>query len=182
MGNKNLKDIDQFWTLFLDRDGVLNERPINDYVKSPEEFVFIPGVLESLKLLNEKFGLILIVTNQQGVGLGKMTIGDLDGIHQKMLEMISMSGGRIDKIYTCTDIKTTEQNCRKPNLSMAFTAKNDFPSIDFSRSVMVGDTESDITFGEKAGMITVQVGDEAPVLRANFHFPCLLDFSEYIDY
>jgi len=60
--------IDKSWTLFLDRDGVINKKIDNDYVKAWEQFEFLPGVIEALKILSAKFGKIIIVTNQQGVG------------------------------------------------------------------------------------------------------------------
>src|SRR5438045_5290470 len=99
----NYRAIDKSWTLFLDRDGVINGEKKDEYVLRLEEFVFFEGVLQALKILNEVFGLIVIVTNQKGVGKGLMTLDDLHSIHDYMMREIESHGGRIDKFYYCTD-------------------------------------------------------------------------------
>ena len=80
--------VDRSWTLFLDRDGVINVEKPMDYVRAWEEFQFNPGVLKALKLLNGLFGRIVVVTNQRGVGKGLMTEQDLLDIHDRMTEEI----------------------------------------------------------------------------------------------
>lgn len=150
-----LHEIDNSWTLFLDRDGVINKRPPGNYIKTWEDFEFLPGVLESIKILARKFGRIIIVTNQQGIGKGLMTHEDLQNIHRQIQTAISKNGGRIDAIYYCPDLATDTDNCRKPAVFMAIQAKKDFPEIDFSKSIMAGDTPSDMEFGRNAGMRTV---------------------------
>lgn len=145
--------------LFLDRDGVVNvERP-NDYVKSISEFVFIDKTLQAIKMLSSRFERIFIVTNQRGVGHGKMSISDLEEVHRYMLSQIKASGGHIDKLYYCTDLTSDSIN-RKPNVGMAFKALADFPEVEFETSIMVGNSLSDIDFGNKLGMYTVLVGDK----------------------
>ena len=81
----DLNLIDKSWTLFLDRDGVINHEKKADYIRNWEEFAFYDGVLEALELLNDKFGVIVMVTNQKGVGKGLMTVDDLNRIHTNML-------------------------------------------------------------------------------------------------
>ena len=158
-----LKDIEKDWSLFLDRDGVINVRPLNDYVKSWEAFDFIPGVLDAMPIFNKCFGRICIVTNQQGIGKNLMTLEDLDKIHLKMTQAITDAGGRIDEIYYCPDLATKPGNCRKPGLTMAQQAKQQFPEIEFARTIMVGDTMNDMHFGRNAGMKTLFVGREADI-------------------
>jgi D-glycero-D-manno-heptose 1,7-bisphosphate phosphatase len=153
----NSKNINKNWTLFLDRDGVMNERLVGDYVKSWNEFEFSAGVLEALKILNNKFKTIVVVTNQQGVGKGKMTMKNVDAIHEKMIAEIEKNEGRIDKIYVCPDLKHNNPKCRKPETGMGEQAKRDFPNIDFSKSIILGDSASDIEFGKRLGMKTVFV-------------------------
>ena len=143
-------------TLFLDRDGVINRHRPDDYVKTWEEFEFIPDILESLAAWNKQFKHIVIVTNQRGVGKGLMSEETLLEIHKRMVEEIERNGGRIDKIYYCTDTNNDSPN-RKPNIGMALQAKADFPDIDFSKSVMVGDSESDMEFGRRAGMKIIYI-------------------------
>jgi histidinol-phosphate phosphatase family protein len=150
-----LHEIDDNWTLFLDRDGVINKRPPGDYVKTWDAFELLPGVTDALKILAGKFKRIIIITNQQGIGKGVMTTKDLEHIHLKLKEVVAENGGRIDAVYFCPDLATTPHNCRKPDTYMAEQAKKDFPEIDFSKSIMAGDTLSDMEFGRNAGMRTV---------------------------
>ena len=96
-----LKDlnIDSTWTLFLDRDGVINKKLDNDYVKHWIEFEFIDGVFEALKKFDSTFGKIVVVTNQQGIGKNIYRVEDLELIHKNMIYEINYSKGRIDKVY-----------------------------------------------------------------------------------
>jgi len=169
---------DKYWTLFLDRDGVINERPPGDYVRHIEAFRWLPGVLESMPVLSEIFGRIIIVTNQQGVGLGLMSADQLERIHHYMEQRIIAAGGRIDAIMSCTMLRNEPDNCRKPDPKMAIMAKQKFPEIDFEKSIMVGDTESDIQFGRNAGMITVLIGNETPETRPDFRLNSLEAFTQ----
>ena len=146
--------IDNTWTLFLDRDGVINEENIGSYITKWDEFSFCTGSLSALKQLSEVFGKIVVVTNQRGVGKGIMTLDDLKGIHQNMIDGVSDAGGRIDKIYACTALEDDDHN-RKPNTGMANQAQEDFPEIDFKRSIIVGNNLSDMEFGRRAGMYTI---------------------------
>lgn len=164
--------IDKSWTLFLDRDGVINVRLIDDYVKNIGEFEFLPGVLDAFKIFAEKFGRIIIVTNQQGVGKGIMTMHDVDEVHTFMKQEIESRKGRIDAVYVCPQLKTDPNNFRKPSPKMAFMAQHDFPEIDFEKSIMIGDSGSDIEFGKNAGMFTILIGDE---------FESLLAFAKSIE-
>jgi histidinol-phosphate phosphatase family protein len=143
--------LNNFDTLFLDRDGVINKLRINDYVKSWDEFEFLPEVLDALRILSKHFKHIIVVTNQRGVGKGLMTEDMLQDIHKKMIATIESAGGRIDKVYYCTAISENDPD-RKPNTGMAMQAKKDFPDIDFSKSVMVGDSEVDNLFAQKLGI------------------------------
>jgi histidinol-phosphate phosphatase family protein len=153
----NLFNVDHTWTLFLDRDGVINQRIFGGYVLRTESFVFEQGVLPALKMASQRFGRIIVVTNQQCVALGLLSEPALDQIHQDMITEISTYGGRIDAVYAAIDLKTASPNRRKPNSAMALEAKLNFPEIDFSKAVMVGDTDSDIRFGRELGMKTVLV-------------------------
>src|SRR3954468_20943812 len=91
--------IDKSWTLFLDRDGVINHEKKEDYVLNWNEFRFYDGVTSALKTLSNLFGTIVMVTNQRGVGKGVMTESDLAVIHTNMLSTITENAGRLDKIY-----------------------------------------------------------------------------------
>ncbi|GAB4413238.1 MAG: D-glycero-alpha-D-manno-heptose-1,7-bisphosphate 7-phosphatase [Bacteroidia bacterium] len=154
---------DHTWTLFLDRDGVINQRVHGDYVRDWSGFHFAPGVLEALRRCATRFGIIVVVSNQQGVGKGYMRSEAVDLLHRQMLEAVAAAGGRIDRVYFCPDLASQPGNCRKPAPTMALQARADFPAIDFGRSVMVGDTASDMQFGRHLGMTTVWINtEEAP--------------------
>lgn len=147
-------------TLFLDRDGVINRRIINDYVKTSNEFVFEEGALDAMAILSKYFEKIVVVTNQQGIGKKIMNEKTLNEIHEEMRNEVKKAGGRIDAIYFCPDLKHSKSLYRKPNIGMALLAKRDFPSIRFKQSVMVGDSISDMKFGKKLGMRTVFISSD----------------------
>jgi D-glycero-D-manno-heptose 1,7-bisphosphate phosphatase len=157
----NLQLIDKTWTLFLDRDGVINVDKPNSYIFNPEEFRFYKGVLPSLEILNQRFGHIIVVTNQRGVGRGLMTETDLQDIHAKMMREVTANRGRIDRIYYCAT-NDNEDPRRKPNPGMALEARRDFPAIDFSKTLIVGNSISDMQFGRNAGIKTVFVKTTIP--------------------
>jgi D-glycero-D-manno-heptose 1,7-bisphosphate phosphatase len=167
----NLK-IDHTWTLFLDRDGVINQRLPDDYVKSREQFRFIEGVLEAFRIFSEKFGKIIVVTNQQGIGKGLMTFQELEKIHGMMMKSVSEAGGRIDKIYCSPFLASANHFSRKPSVGMGLKARRDFKDISFRKSIMAGDSLSDLIFGKRLGMKTILIGDPS-LARANPH---LIDF------
>ena len=149
--------VDESWTLFLDRDGVINKRLVDDYVKSIDEFIILPGILEAIKRFSKCFGRIIVITNQQGVAKGVMSGRDVDDVHEFLRKQVLDAGGIIDAIYYCPDWADAIPNCRKPSPSMALQAQLDFPEIDFTKSIMVGDMPSDIAFGHQLGMTTVWV-------------------------
>jgi histidinol-phosphate phosphatase family protein len=180
----NLNQINNSWTLFLDRDGVINVEKKDAYVLNPSEFIFLDGVFTALKMLSEIFGLILIVSNQRGVAKELMTLEDLHDVHAYMLGEISKQNGRIDKIYFCTDLDNTSPN-RKPNPGMAFEAKKDFPQIDFSKSIMAGNKLSDMQFARNTGMHAVFIASTNPEIAfphelIDARFNSLLAFAEAI--
>ena len=170
--------IDNDWTLFLDRDGVINVRIIDGYVTNITEFEFMPNVIDAFKIFKDKFKRIIVVTNQQGVGKGIMTMEDVDNVHQYMICEITNNGGRIDNVYFCPQLKTVADNYRKPNPQMAYLAQKDFPEIDLSKSIMVGDMNSDVEFGRNAGMRTVFVGDNELIITPDDKFETLYDFAQ----
>ena len=181
--------IDQSWTLFLDRDGVINKRIPGDYVRNIQQFIFLEGSVEAIRQLNNVFGLIVVVTNQQGIGKGLMTQVDVDKVHTYMMAEVEQAGGCIEKVYTCPALVKDNAICRKPNSGMALQAKEDFPLIDFTRSVMVGDSISDMEFGIGLGMKTVFIETKidievSKIPKVDYRFSSLRDFArtfQFID-
>ena len=170
------------FTLYLDRDGVINKKRDNDYVKNWNEFVFVDGSLQAISILSNIFKKIFIVSNQRGIGKGIMTDRDIEIIHKKMINEIVANKGRIDKIYYCSDVDNSSIY-RKPNPGMALDSKNDFKNIDFNKSYMIGDQLSDIEFGKNLGMKTILIGDlkiNSDDLVPDHRFLTLLDFSKNI--
>lgn len=158
---RKIENLDSSWTLFIDRDGVINHEKQEDYILNWNEFRFYDGTLEAMKRLSAIFPTIILVTNQRGVGKGLMTQEDLDSIHSNMLSAIKENSGKIDQVYYCTSL---DNDCfeRKPNPGMAHLAQKDFPHIDFSKSIMIGNKLSDMNFGRNAGMFTIYVDTTNP--------------------
>jgi D-glycero-alpha-D-manno-heptose 1-phosphate guanylyltransferase len=176
-----LSQIDKSWTLFLDRDGVINEERVGEYVLHWGEFIFSKGVLGVFKNLSHRFGRIIVISNQRGVGKGLMTEADLQTIHLEMQREVAIVDGKIDKIYYCTE-KDNKAFNRKPNPGMAVQALNDFPDIELSKAIMVGNKPTDMKFGRAAGVFTVFVrttnpDQPFPHPDIDLIFPSLFDFS-----
>jgi len=147
-------------TLFLDRDGVINVKLEERYVRNSNEFEFMQGALVAISKLSKLFKRILIVTNQQGIGKGIMTEDDLNLLHSFMTSEIGKLNGKIDKIYFCPHLDTENCNCRKPNPGMINQAIADFPDIDCQNSYLIGDSDSDIEAGNRMNLNTVKVDNE----------------------
>ena len=150
----------KFDTLFLDRDGVINKKLEGRYVRSWQEFEFMPNSLLAIKKLSKRCKKIIVVTNQQGIGKGIMTTDDLSLLHQKMQEEIAQNGGKIDEIYFCPHLEKENCKCRKPGIGMIEKAMYDFPSIDVQNSFLIGDSVSDIAAGERAGIESIKVDNQ----------------------
>jgi len=140
--------------LFLDRDGVINIEKDGSYIFNRDEFEFYDGARQALATASLKFDYTFVVTNQRGVGRGYMTEEDLKDIHAFLAEEVRDAGGRIHRIYYATSVES-DHPMRKPNTGMAARALEDFPDIDFSKSVMIGNNLSDMQFGKSMGMKTV---------------------------
>lgn len=176
--------INKNWTLFLDRDGVINYEKKADYIRNKDEFTFYPGVLKAIEIFSKIFNRIIVVTNQKGIGKKLMTVEDLNEIHAFMIEKIELENGKIDKIYFCSDLDDASSN-RKPNAGMAFQAQQDFSDIQFSTSIMVGNKLSDMQFGKAAGMYTVFVATTNPEIEfphplINNRFNSLIEFAQHL--
>lgn len=152
--------VDHTWTLFLDRDGVINRRKWGGYIERVDEFEFLPGAAEAIAFFSRKFVRVIIVTNQQGIGKGIMTERNLLDIHRYMLDCVEQLGGKVSACYFAAELKSDRPQLRKPAPGMALQAKADFPEIDFSKSIMVGDTDSDIQFGMNLEMRTIRIRSE----------------------
>jgi len=145
-----LHEANQYKYLILDRDGVINKLKPNGYITNWNEFVFLPHFLDSIGAISQSFERIYIVSNQRCVGKGIMSEEDLNIIHKQMLNTIKQHGGRIDSIYISTAVEDNDYR-RKPNVGMAMDIKAEYPHIDFSKTIVVGDSITDKLFADKIG-------------------------------
>ena len=140
--------------MFLDRDGTLNED--TGYVKTPEEFRLLPGVVPALAQLQQAGARLVVVTNQSGVARGYFTLDTLDHIHGKLVEHLAGEGVRLDGLYVCPHHPDDACDCRKPATGMVDRAVADL-RIDPSRAYVVGDSARDIELAKRIGARSVLV-------------------------
>jgi D-glycero-D-manno-heptose 1,7-bisphosphate phosphatase len=144
-------------TVFLDRDGILNEKmPDHRYVTRWEEFRVLPGVPEAVRRLNEAGLRVVVVSNQRGIAKGLYTTADLEAMHAQFQRLLGREGARIDGFFICPH-EENECNCRKPLTGLFEQAVARFPEITAATSVMIGDSASDVEFGRRLGMKTILV-------------------------
>jgi len=176
--------IDNNWTLFLDRDGVINNRIPGAYISRYQDLEFKEGVIEALQKAREIFARIIIVTNQQGIDKGLLEEDDLFVVHDYMLEILEENNIMIDEIYYCPALASEECSCRKPNPGMGLEAKLDFPEIVFGKSVMIGDSISDMGFADALGMkkILVLGKEEEAELQKNIKVDLRVDNLSEINF
>lgn len=148
--------------IFLDRDGVLNVRP-SGYVTSAEDFIPMFGIVPFLYAAIDAGWLLIVITNQQGVGKGLMTEGDLEHVHQTLRTAFAAKGISFSAIYTCTDLASMQSFRRKPNPGMLLEAATDF-DIELASSWIVGDSVTDAQAGQAAGCYTILVGNHEAAL------------------
>lgn len=174
-------------SLFLDRDGVLNRRIPGEYVDHYDRFHWSPQCVRALQKFQEAFDYIFVVTNQQGIGKGLMTSAQLEAVHKEMLRELDAAGVHIHRVYHCPDLNSKPDNCRKPAPSMGYWAQKEFPEVNFDRSVMIGDSHSDLQFARGLGMISIWINGELERKQNvvdedyDFAFSTLLDASKSID-
>lgn len=145
--------------IFLDRDGVINEKAApHQYISRWEEFRFLPGVPEAIYSLNEAGYKLVIVSNQRGIARGMMTMEQLNELHENMCAALEKQGAHIDAIYVCPH-NEGECTCRKPDIGLFLQAEQQF-CVDKAQSFMIGDSASDIEAGERYGVRTILVNNE----------------------
>ena len=143
--------------VFLDRDGVINRKPSNgEYVTSWEKVQMLPGAERAIALLNQASRKVIVVTNQRGIALGRLSELDLLSIHENLRIHLGSSGAHIDAIYFCPH-DHGQCGCRKPGTGLLERAFRDFPGACPENSVMIGDSDSDIVAGTRVGMKTILI-------------------------
>ncbi|GAC1655244.1 MAG: hypothetical protein NVS4B3_19840 [Gemmatimonadaceae bacterium] len=150
-------------TVFLDRDGVLNRKPPEgDYVKSPNELQLLRGAIEGVRLLNQHGLLVLVVTNQRGISLGRMSPADLDQTHAELNAQFAAGGASLDGIYCCPHALGA-CDCRKPRTGLFLQARRDHPEIDFACSALIGDSATDMVAAERIGARGILISSDPTI-------------------
>ena len=150
--------------VILDRDGVLNRRPRRaEYVRRWQDFHWLPGARQALRLFTEAGFRVVVVTNQPGIARGSMTANDLTEIHDRMVAEAAEAGGKIDRVYACLHGWDDDCRCRKPRPGMLFDAQHDF-DLDLTRTFVIGDDERDIAAASAAGSPSRLVSEQMTLL------------------
>ena len=155
--------------LFLDRDGVINEKAApGEYITSWDEFRFCEGIARLLIVAEQHQLKRVVITNQQCVGKGLLERHALEALHRQMTEALESAGAGIDRIYYCPHLESERCECRKPRPGLFFQAVRELGAeVDLGNSLFVGDTESDMMAGRAAGVRTISVGDSGGLRDAS---------------
>jgi D-glycero-D-manno-heptose 1,7-bisphosphate phosphatase len=147
--------------VFLDRDGVLNRKlPEGAYVSDWAQFEWLPGAVDAIARMNRAGLTVIVVSNQRGIALGRLTGAQLDLIHADMRKDLARQDARLDAIYYCPH-DNGQCNCRKPGTGLFEQAMKDFPQVKPENSVVIGDSLSDVQAGQRLGMKTIFIEGEA---------------------
>lgn len=164
-------------TVFLDRDGVIN-RDSSEYVKSWDEFEFIPGSIDAIRNLTAHHFSIIVITNQSGVGRGYFSKETLDDMHRRMTGEIRSKGGDIRDIFYCPHPPTDHCGCRKPSPGMLYQAFERF-GLEPNSACMVGDSLKDMECAIAGGLkrvILVKTGNGVSSLSQLAQKPVRIDY------
>jgi len=174
--------------VFLDRDGVVNKYPGDrDYVKSLEEFTFLPRSKEAIACLHKAGFQLYVISNQAGVSKGLYSQATLDKITENMLIGVRASGGEINGVYYCTHRPDEDCLCRKPKTGLIELAKKEH-SLKLDHAFFIGDSMFDVKTAKASGMVSILVlsGKEKLANRDNwevkpdFIFPDLFEAAQFI--
>ncbi|HAY87963.1 MAG TPA: hypothetical protein DCY51_00805 [Bacteroidetes bacterium] len=175
-------DVLSEYTLFLDRDGVLNLPIVDDYARKADDLVLVEDIVQSMSSLIGLFKRVVLVTNQQGVGRELMSERDLEDVHLKLYLALKSQGiAWFDAAFFAPYLKTEDHAWRKPSNGMLLMAKEYFNDIDFSKAIMVGDSPGDMKLADTVGLLKVRI--ENPQFsfdNQDFTFPTLASFVSHL--
>jgi D-glycero-D-manno-heptose 1,7-bisphosphate phosphatase len=145
--------------VLLDRDGTVNVKaPAGEYITRPEQLRLLPGAAEAIKVLNKALVPVVIVTNQRGIALGRMTEDDLGRVHARLGELLADRGARVDGIFYCPHDRG-RCACRKPATLLLERARDYLELVDLRQSLVIGDSCSDVIAGRAVGARAVLLSD-----------------------
>jgi heptosyltransferase-2 len=142
------------YTVFLDRDGTLNEDP--GFLKSASELKLLPGVATALARLKHAGARLVVVTNQSGVARGFLNLKDLEAIHARLEGLLEQSDAPLDAIYFCPHHPDDGCRCRKPATGMVDRAVSEL-HVDLRKAYVIGDHASDIQLAKAAGVKAILI-------------------------
>jgi len=148
--------------LFLDRDGVINERILDGYVTDWDSFRFVPGIAETIRALSSLGPPIIVVSNQAGVGKRLMSVRVLAEITRRFVEALRRERARIDAVYYCPHTPLEACRCRKPRPGLLEDAAGDW-GLDLGSSVLVGDDDSDVVAAKAVGCRAITFSRETQI-------------------
>ncbi|HDN97636.1 MAG: D-glycero-beta-D-manno-heptose-1,7-bisphosphate 7-phosphatase [Candidatus Omnitrophota bacterium] len=143
--------------VFLDRDGVISKYIEGDYIKKWEEFEFVPGAIEGLKILYKNGYKLVIISNQAGINKGLFTMEQLNEVTEMMKKELGKHGIKLEKVYYCPHTEEENCNCRKPKPGMFLKAKEELGIDELKGLFFIGDSETDIEAGKNLGLKTILV-------------------------
>lgn len=165
--------------IFIDRDGTLNVRPPRAcYIERPEDFVWLDGAKEAVKMLKDAGYFIILISNQPGIARGNLTEDTLLQIHEKMQNDLKNIGAKIDRIYYCPHNWDDGCECRKPKPGMFYMAQKEY-SIDLTKCYMIGDDERDMEAGQTAGLKCLLVDEKTSLID---HVETIVNEKEILYY
>jgi D-glycero-D-manno-heptose 1,7-bisphosphate phosphatase len=166
--------------VFIDRDGTINQKATGDgYITGLEDFRFLPGAKEGLRLLSQAGAAIFVVTNQRGIARGMLTEARLDEIHRVMVESLADAGAHIWAVYHCPHERGV-CDCRKPGSGMFRAAMRDFPWIKGRRTFVIGDSESDVEAAARLGWPAIRLSSVGPCESALHTVRSLLEAAVWL--
>ena len=166
--------------IFFDRDGIVNKRVFDGYVKNINEFEFENYFFELFELINQLGFISILVTNQQCVDKGIITVNELNEIHNFMQKkLLESTNYCFTEIYFCPDLADSGSKYRKPEVGMFIDAINKY-DIDVEKSWTVGDAITDVQAGKKVKTNTILVGNFKDVSEADYIFETVKDVFNFL--
>ena len=172
--------------IILDRDGVINVDS-HQYIKTPDEWIAIPGSLEAIAKLNRAGFRVVVASNQSGLARGLYTVDLLNQIHEKFHRELAAVGGHVEEIFYCPHHPDEKCECRKPEAGLFYQIQKKY-NINLTETFFIGDRLSDVQVAKKVGCIPILVLtgngqktlEQNPLLSEILHFPDLARATEYL--
>ncbi|MHC9544300.1 MAG: D-glycero-alpha-D-manno-heptose-1,7-bisphosphate 7-phosphatase [Vulcanimicrobiota bacterium] len=170
--------------IILDRDGTIIEE--RHYLSDPADVALLPGAAEGLRRMTEYGMGLVLISNQSGIGRGFFTEAELNGVHQRLEQLLEEAGIRLDAIYFCPHTPEDQCRCRKPDTGLLIRAAEDLGLIP-EECVVIGDKSCDIELGKRAGAFTILVRtgygaatEREGAAKADYTADSLLDAADWI--